>query len=348
VSSGTARAAVLRHSAALGRIISNELLTPPGVPAKRHVVIELPEDATYQAGDYLAMYVPCSSLICMLSDHKRSLAENPKADVHRALARFNLASEEEILISASGPTSLPVDKAITAANLLSGYVELSQPATIRDLRALVAATKNADTKTALESLQASYATEVLAKRLSLLDILEAHKDIELPFANFLFLLPAMRIRQYSISSSSLADPRKASVTMSVIEGPALSSSDRKFYGVASTFLAGLSEGDRVQLSIRPASNSFRLPADPSAPVVMFCAGSGIAPMRGFIEERAIQKASGREVGKMMLFYGCRHPEQDYLFARADFAKWIDAGVVDVRPAFSRASEQSLGCKYVQE
>jgi cytochrome P450 / NADPH-cytochrome P450 reductase len=81
---------------------------------------------------------------------------------------------------------------------------------------------------------------------------------------------------------------------------------------------------------------------------MFCAGAGVAPMRGFIQERAVQKASGREIGKMLLFYGCRDPGEDFLFSQTDFAEWAKNGIVDIRPAFSRASEQSFGCKYVQE
>lgn len=78
------------------------------------------------------------------------------------------------------------------------------------------------------------------------------------------------------------------------------------------------------------------------------AGSGFAPMRGFIQERAAQKQSGREVSKAILFFGCRSPDEDFLYSDSDLAEWIKLGVVDVRPAFSRASDKSEGCKYVQE
>jgi cytochrome P450/NADPH-cytochrome P450 reductase len=98
------------------------------------------------------------------------------------------------------------------------------------------------------------------------------------------------------------------------------------------------------VGVRSSAAAFHLPADPSVPVVMFAAGSGIAPMRGFIQERAIQVASGRQVGKTILFYGCRSPEEDYLYANDDLKEWTDSGVVEVRPAFSRAGDKS----YVQE
>jgi cytochrome P450 / NADPH-cytochrome P450 reductase len=165
-----------------------------------------------------------------------------------------MSAEEEIIIDAQGSTFLPVGKPISLLTILSGYVELSQPATLRDLRVLSGVTKSQETKDKLETLKSSYADLVLKKRLSIIDILEAHPDIELPFGNLLFLLPAMRIRQYSISSSSLADPQKASVTISVVEGPAFSGSKRRFRGVASTFLSGLVPGDFVQLAVRSASS----------------------------------------------------------------------------------------------
>jgi cytochrome P450/NADPH-cytochrome P450 reductase len=78
---------------------------------------------------------------------------------------------------------------------------------------------------------------------------------------------------------------------------------------------------------------------------MFCASSGLAPMRGFIQERAAQKASGCEFGQF--FFGCRSPKTDFLYSNNDLAEWTKQGVVEVRPAFSWA-EDSEGCKYVQE
>lgn len=71
-------------------------------------------------------------------------------------------------------------------------------------------------------------------------------------------------------------------------------------------------------------------------------------MRGFIQERAAQKQSGRDVSKAILFFGCRAPDEDFLYSDSDLAEWTKLGVVDVRPAFSRAPEASNGCKYVQE
>jgi cytochrome P450/NADPH-cytochrome P450 reductase len=241
-----------------------------------------------------------------------------------------------------------VNKPVGLADVLGGYVELSQPATTRDLRGLIDASTTDSTRTILEGLISAYAEKVLAKRLSVLDILETYKDIKLSLTAFLQMLPAMRVRQYSISSSPLWNPQHVTLTVSIIEGPAISGRRDEFLGVASNYLANLRAGDKVQMAVRPSSSAFHPPADPSVPLVLFCAGSGLAPMRGFIQERAAQKQSGREVGKILLFFGCRSPDQDFLYSDGDLTEWTKLGVVDVRPAFSRSPNDSKGCQYVQE
>ncbi|TFY58023.1 hypothetical protein EVJ58_g6664 [Rhodofomes roseus] len=330
VDEGTYRASALRQpDAALGTVVENTLLTLPEAPTKRHIEFELPEGMSYRAGDYLAI-----------------LPSNPPRDVHRVIARFGLSPEQEIVLSSSGPTPLPVDRPITVQTLLSGYVELSQPATTRDLRILQAA-ENAPAE-ALQALSAAYTDKVLNARLSVLDILEDHPALRLPFPTYLQMLPAMRIRQYSISSSPLWNPSHVTLTVSVVDAPSRAGRKDPFLGVASTFLAGLRQGDRVQLAVRASSAAFHPPTDPAVPMVLFAAGSGLAPMRGFLQERAMQRKAGREVAKSLLFFGCRRPGEDFLYGETDLKEWQELGIVDVRPAFSRATEESKGCRYVHD
>jgi cytochrome P450/NADPH-cytochrome P450 reductase len=72
-------------------------------------------------------------------------------------------------------------------------------------------------------------------------------------------------------------------------------------------------------------------------MVMICAGTGLAPFRGFLQERAIQAAAGQRVGRALLFFGCDHPDADLLY-REELEAWQRAGVVDVRPAFTYAPD----------
>jgi cytochrome P450/NADPH-cytochrome P450 reductase len=260
--------------------------------------------------------------------------------------------------------------------ILSGYVELAQPATKRNLQTLLEAAGDGDgddndrsRKAPIENLIENYKTAVVDKRLSVLDILVTNPSLKISLGAFINMLPTMRVRQYSISSSPLWNPSHCTLTISVVSAPAFSGTgtgtetgmgaggNQLFLGVASNFLAELKPGDLVQVAVRPSTTTttttttaFKLPADPSVPLVLFCAGSGLAPMRGFIQERATQIQSGgrKDIGKVLLFYGCRHPEQDYLYSDAELKEWARIGAVDVRPAFSRAKEHSEGCRYVQE
>lgn len=333
VSVPTQRASHLRQpDAQLGTVKENRLLTKPGAIDKHHLEIQLPEGMTYRAGNYLVV-----------------LPTNPEASVKRVMSRFNLTAEQTITITSSTQTTLPTHRPINAREVFMGYVELGQPATRKNIQQLVQyAPESGKTCDQLQHLLDHYVPEVLEKRLSVLSIVETHQDIDVPLASFLGMLPAMRVRQYSISSSPLWDSSRVTLTLGVLRTPALADSRELFQGVASTFLASLQPGDRVQVAVRPSSAAFHLPTTPETPIVMFASGSGIAPMRGFIQERAAQKAAGRKVGRALLFFGCRSPDVDFLYSDSELKEWVAQGVVEVRPAFSRASDLSEGCKYVQD
>ncbi len=90
-----------------------------------------------------------------------------------------------------------------------------------------------------------------------------------------------------------------------------------------------------------------MPTNPeTTPVIYIAAGSGVAPFRGFIQERAqMLESKHRKLAPALLFFGCRAPDQDDLY-REEFDKWESAGAVEVIRSFSRATDKSEGCKYV--
>ncbi len=312
-----------------GTVVENRELVNmdrPGARSKRHLEIALPAGMRYTAGDYLAV-----------------LARNPEAIVARALARFGLARDSQVVIhkQPGAAASLPGDYPIAAFELLSGYVELAQPATRAQVAQLAEATPCPPERAALERLAGEeiYDAEVLDRRVSVLELLERTGSCTLGFAAFLAMLPTLRARQYSISSSPLANEVQASLTLAVVDAPALSGRGR-FEGVASSYLARLAPGDRLSVAVRPSQSGFHPPADPRTPMVMVCAGTGVAPFRGFLQERAAQQAAGREVGRALLFFGVDDAEVDYLY-RAQFEAWEAAGVVEMRPTFSARPEDGL-------
>jgi cytochrome P450 / NADPH-cytochrome P450 reductase len=89
-------------------------LTPPGQPQKRHIEIELPKDMSYNVGDYLVV-----------------LPTNSDDQVHRVMKKFSLPWDSVISITKRGSTTLPVNAPLPVSEILKGYVELSQPASLR-------------------------------------------------------------------------------------------------------------------------------------------------------------------------------------------------------------------------
>src|SRR5690348_4069049 len=178
-----------------------------------------------------------------------------------------------------------------------------------------------------------YRAEILSKRKSVYDLLEEFPACELLFNAYLEMLSLLAPRYYSISSSPSGDPARCSVTVGVVEGAA--SSGRGVYnGVCSNYLAGRRAGDTIQATVRETKAGFRLPDDPRVPIIMIGPGTGLAPFRGFLQERAARKAKGAALGPSLLFFGCRHPEQDFLYAD-ELKAFAADGVGELHTAFSR-------------
>ncbi|KAF2272549.1 bifunctional P-450/NADPH-P450 reductase [Westerdykella ornata] len=298
---------------------------------KRHIEISLPSDMTYSAGDYLAI-----------------LPLNPKENIGRAMRHYGLAWDSMLTITSARPTVLPVGTPVSATDVLGAYVELAQPASKRNVLALLETTPDSETREELERLSdVDFAAEITAKRVSVLDLLERFPSVQLPLGAFLEMLPPMRVRQYSISSSPLWNLNNVTLTYSVLDQPALSGHGQ-FVGVASNYLSSLDPGDKVHVAVRQSHQAFHLPKDgKNVPVIMIAAGTGIAPFRGFIQERAAQLAAGRKLAPAILFYGCHSPTSDALYAD-EMERWEDLGAVSVRYAYSRSPELANDCCYVQE
>ena len=317
-----------------GAVLANRELVDmsrPGARSKRHIEIRLPDGMTYRAGDYLAV-----------------LPSNPPATVARALKRFDLAADSQVVIHADqgAPSSLPIDRPLSAATLFGEYVELQQPATLGQIADLAATICCPPEREEAERLCAPerHASEILAKRVSLLDLLDRFGSADVSLGAFIAALPPMRSRQYSIASSPLVDPTLCALTISVLDAPALAGKGQ-YQGVASSFLARLEEGDELAVAVRPSQAGFHLPDDPQVPIILVCAGSGIAPFRGFLQDRAVRKAAGDKVGRALLFFGARDPKLDFLY-RPELEQWQDEDVMSLRMAFS--DRVFDGVTYVQD
>jgi cytochrome P450 / NADPH-cytochrome P450 reductase len=114
--------------------------------------------------------------------------------------------------------------------------------------------------------------------------------------------------------------------------------------VCSAHLREVPDGGTVFAFVRQPSIAFRPPANPHVPMIMVGAGTGMAPFRGFLQERESLRARGVPIATSLLFLGCRDPEDDLLYA--DELKGYEAdGVATLIPAYSRV--KGYPHRYVQ-
>lgn len=152
------------------------------------------------------------------------------------------------------------------------------------------------------------------------------------------LLRPLTPRLYSIASSQAEVESEVHVTVGVvrydIEGRARA-------GGASSFLADrVEEEGEVRVFIEHNDN-FRLPANPQTPVIMIGPGTGIAPFRAFMQQRA---ADGAE-GKNWLFFGNPHFTEDFLY-QVEWQRYVKEGVLSrIDLAWSRDQKEKI---YVQD
>lgn len=150
------------------------------------------------------------------------------------------------------------------------------------------------------------------------------------------LLRPITPRLYSIASSQAEVDGEVHLTVALVaderEGVAR-------FGGASHFLATAAEGAAVKVYVEP-NNHFRLPDNPETPVIMIGPGTGVAPFRAFMQERAVQGAAGES----WLFFGNPHFEQDFLY-QTEWQQYLKEGTLTrFDSAFSRDQAHKV---YVQ-
>jgi sulfite reductase (NADPH) flavoprotein alpha-component len=152
------------------------------------------------------------------------------------------------------------------------------------------------------------------------------------------VLPRLAPRLYSIASSQSVHPNTVETTVRIVRYDA---HGRSRQGVASGQLAERADVGSVLPIFLHASQTFRLPDDGSAPMIMVGPGTGIAPFRAFLEER---RARG-ESGKNWLFFGDQHQATDFLYEEQFASMQADGTLTRLDTAFSRDQTQKV---YVQD
>lgn len=242
----------------------------------RHIEISLGEQLSYEPGDALGVW-----------------ARNDPSDVDALLHSLALSAETPVNIGEHNYSLqewLSAKREITRLSkpFLQQHAERSNASALKDLLATGNAPAIAD----------------FISRQHVTDVLKQY-PADWNAADLVKALRPMTPRLYSIASSQKVVGNEAHLTVAIAH---YSREKKQAYGVASGFLAQQPEGHTLPIFIE-RNERFRVPQDQSRNMLMIGPGTGVAPFRGFVQERIETQASG----KNWLLFGARHAESQFLY-----------------------------------
>ena len=229
---------------------------------------------------------------------------------------------------------VPAGFGSTLTHLLTYDFEITAP-TVDLLEEIEKRTRNEELTYVLRHGDKAALDEWLWGR-DILDVLLLEPAPELSAEEFLSLLRPLQHRAYSISSSPNACDGSVHLTVASVR---YGDDDRERHGVCSTYLADRVGDGTVGIFVT-RNKAFRVPSDDTAPMIMVGPGTGIAPFRGFLQERRARGATG----KNWLFFGDQRRDTDYIY-EDELAEFTASGVLTrLDLAFSRDQAEKI---YVQ-
>lgn len=293
-------------------LVSNHRLNGEGSEKDtRHLEFALDGSGlAYEAGDALGVFPSnCGQL------------------VEELLATLHCPAEESV----SGRNAAPV----SLRDALTSHYEITRIP--RSLLEVMAERTGDSTLNRLAAPDANGELTAFLHGREIIDVLLAHPEVKFAAQDFVSLLKPLAPRLYSISSSPMAHPGQAHLTINVVRYQSLS---RHRKGVCSTYLAERVERTpRVPIFLQ-CNKKFRAPRDNAAPMIMVGPGTGIAPFRAFLQERRARGATG----KNWLFFGEQRAATDFLY-RDELETMHKEGLLTrLDTAFSRDQAEKI---YVQ-
>ncbi|CAH2073891.1 unnamed protein product, partial [Iphiclides podalirius] len=326
----------------LAEIKVNKELHKGGGRSCLHVELDITDSKMrYEAGDHVAIY-PINS-----SELVERLGELTGANLDEIFSLINTDQESSKKHPFPCPTSY--------RTALSHYLEITALPRTHILRELAEYCSDEEDKKKLllmatnsQEGKALYQTFIVDACRNIVHILEDLKSCKPPIDHICELLPRLQPRYYSISSSPKLHPETVHITAVVVEYKTPTGRTNK--GVATTWLAKHKPEagkplPRVPVFIR--KSQFRLPLQTQTPIVMVGPGTGLAPFRGFLQERAHARVNGKDVGPNILYFGCRHRDQDYIY-QEELEEYERNGDVKLNVAFSRDQAQKVYVTHLLE
>lgn len=288
-----------------------------------------------------------SNLSYTTGDHIAVWPTNAGKEVDRFLNILGLKEKRHTVIAIKGldaTAKLPFPSPTTYDAAVRYHMEICAPVSRQFVSQLAAFSPNDNIKAEMAKIGSDkdyFQDEVYSKNYNIAQLLEflsqGQKWEKIPFSLFMEGLHKIQPRYYSISSSSLVQKDKISIT-AVVESIEIPGAPNVVKGVTTNYLLALKQKqhgdphpdphgldyaitgprnkyDGIHVPVHVRHSNFKLPSDPSKPIIMVGPGTGVAPFRGFVQERAEQAKNGENVGKTMLFFGCRKKAEDFIYEK---------------------------------
>ncbi|OWB65412.1 hypothetical protein B5S30_g736 [[Candida] boidinii] len=312
-------------------------------------------------------------------DHIAIWPSNSNENVFKLLEILNLSDKKNQVIDIKildDTTNFSIPSPTTYESIFRHYLEISGPISRNLLKSILPYSPNDEIKQKTIKLsddKTLFQKEITDNFLNFADILKnlsnGLKWEKIPIEFLIENIPHLQPRYYSISSSSLSEKQTVHITAVVENEKPNSKIDHPVTGVTTNLLWNIEiaqnklndeykpfvtydlNGPRnlfnaFKLPIHIRRSTFKLPTNPSTPIILIGPGTGIAPFRGFIREKVKQVENGvNNTGKIMLFFGCRNSNEDYLYKEEwpEYSKILNENFEMIN-AFSRESSKKV---YVQ-
>lgn len=295
---------------------------------------------------HLDIDVSGSNLSYTTGDHIAIWPTNAGREVDRYLNVLGLADKRHMVIAVKGmdaTAKVPFPSPTTYDAVARYHMEICAPVSRQFVASLAPFAPDETIKTEMTKIGSdkdAFHAQVAAKHYNIAQLLEymgQGKTWEtIPFSLLIESVHKIQPRYYSISSSSLVQKNKISVT-AVVESKEIPGAPHVVKGVTTNYLLALKQKqhgdphpdphgldyaivgprnkyDGVHVPVHVRHSNFKLPSDPAKPIIMVGPGTGVAPFRGFVQERAQQAKNGENIGKTILFFGCRKEQEDFIYA----------------------------------
>lgn len=286
-----------------------------------------------------------SNITYTTGDHVAIWPTNAGMEVDRFLQVFGLVEKRHTIIDVKGldtTSKVPFPTPTTYDTVARYQMEICAPVSRQFVASLSAFAPSEEAKAQMNSLggdKDQFQDRIASRCLNIAQVLELVAPGQVwssvPFSLLIEGMNKIQPRYYSISSSSYVDKNIVSIT-AVVESVRMPGSEHILKGVTTNYLLALKQKqhgdpnpdphgltyqitgprnkyDGIHVPVHVRHSNFKLPSDPSKPIIMIGPGTGVAPFRAFVQERAAHAAKGEKVGRSLLFFGCRKRNEDFLY-----------------------------------